>query len=182
MKGKSSAGADHISSKLLKKILPINISPVCHLFNLSLQTGYIPSQLKLAKVIPIYKSSDKHLFTNYRPISLLSSFSKLLEKVVANQLFAFLNKFKLLYAHQYGFRKAHSTSHPIIHFLKKIYESLEKKEPEYTLTIFIDLKKAFDTVDHSILLEKLNSYGIRGISNTWFENYLKERFISHGGY
>ena len=124
LKGKSSSGADNISSKLLKKILPIIIIPLCHLFNLSLQTGYIPDQLKIAKVIPVYKSSDKHMFTNYRPISLLSSFSKLLEKLVARQMFAFLNKYKLLYNHQYGFRNSHSTSHPIIHFLDKIFQAL----------------------------------------------------------
>ena len=75
LKGKNSAGQDKISSKLLKKILPIIINPLCHLFNLSFQTGYIPQQFKIAKVIPIYKSGDKHLFTNYRPISLLSNFS-----------------------------------------------------------------------------------------------------------
>ena len=134
LKGKNSAGADNISSKLLKIILPTIITPLCHLFNLSLQTGYIPDQLKIAKVIPVYKSSDKHMFTNYRPISLLSSFSKLLEKLIAKQIFAFLNKHKSLYKHQYGFRKAHNTSHPIIHFLDKIYKSLNKDGPEYTLS------------------------------------------------
>ena len=88
-KPKNSAGPDHISTKLLKRILPIIIKPVCHLFNLSLQTGYIPIELKSVRVVPIFKSIDPHQFTNYRPISLLSSLSKLLEKIVARQVFGF---------------------------------------------------------------------------------------------
>ena len=139
---------------------------------MSFQTGYIPKQFKIAKVIPIYKSGDKHVFTNYRPISLLSNFSKLLEKIVARQVFQFLNKFKLLYILQYGFRKGHNTNHPILHVLKKIFNSLDSGNPKYTLSIFIDIKKAFDTVDHSILLKKLKFYGFHGITLTWFENYL----------
>ena len=140
-------------------------------------------QLKSAKVVPIFKSGDKHNFTNYRPISLLSSFSKLLEKIVARQVSGFLNKHKLLYEHQYGFRKIHNTSHPIIHFLDKIYSSLNKNNPEYTLSIFIDLKKAFDTVNHDILLQKMNHYGFRGMANTWFKNYLNDRvqFVTANG-
>ena len=133
LKTKNSAGRDNISTKLLKHILPSIINPLCHLFNLSLQSGYVPTQLKTAKVVPVFKSGDKHNFTNYRPISLLSSFSKLLEKIVAFQMTGFLNKHKILYKHQYGFRKGHNTSHPVIHFLDKIYNSLNKNNPEYTL-------------------------------------------------
>ena len=88
----------------------------------------------------------------------------------------YLNKFNILYIHQYGFRKGHSTMHPVIHFLDKIYKSLNKNNPDYNLSIFIDLKKAFDTCDFNILLKKLSHYGFRGISNSWFENYLKNRF------
>ena len=106
-----------------------------------------------------------------------------MEKLIAKQLFSFLNKYKILYIHQYGFRKAHNTSHPIIHFLNKIYDSLNKNSPEYTLSIFIDLKKAFDTVDHKIHLEKMDFYGIRGVSNTWFKNYLDnhKQYVSVNG-
>ena len=183
LKPKRSAGPDNISTKLLKEIIPIILIPLCHLFNLSLQTGYIPIQLKSAKVIPIFKSGDKHDFNNYRPISLLSSLSKLLEKIVASQMLGFLNKFKYFYKHQYGFRKRHNTSHPIIHFLDKIYDSLNKNNPEYTLSVFIDLKKAFDTVDHKILIQKMDHYGFHGMSKTWFENYLTDRvqFVSING-
>ena len=88
-----------------------------------------------------------------------------------------------MYTDQYGFRKGHSTDHPILHFLKKIFTSLDKSSPEYTLSIFIDLKKAFDTVDHSILLQKLKFYGFHGIASTWFENYLADRlqYVSING-
>ena len=89
MKSKLSCGPDNISSKLLKSIIPIIIQPFYHLFNLSFQTGYIPQQFKTAKVVPVYKSGDEHNYTNYRPIGLLSSFPKLLEKVVAKQMAQF---------------------------------------------------------------------------------------------
>ena len=183
LKNKSSYGPDNISSKLLKKILPIVVNPLCHLFNLSFQTGYIPIQLKTAKVVPIFKSGDKHKFTNYRPISLLSSISKLLEKLVAKQMAGYLNKHKLLYKHQYGFRKGHSTIHPVLQFLDKIMDSLNKTIPEYSLGIFCDLKKAFDTVDFEILLSKLDHYGFSGVSNNWFRNYLtgRKQFVTING-
>ena len=176
LKPKRSTGPDNISTKLLKEILPTIILPLCHIFNLSLQTGFIPVRFKTAKVIPIYKSGDKHLFTNYRPISLLSSFSKIIEKIVAQQIYAFLYSKGILYNHQYGFRRGHSTSHVLIQFLNKIHEALNKNVPEYTVGIFLDLKKAFDTVDHDVLLRKLDHYGFRGVSNTWFKNYLTGRF------
>ena len=153
------------------------------MFNLSFQTGYLPIQLKTAKVVPIFKSGDKHSFTNYRPISLLSSLSKLIEKIMAKQMVGYLNKHKLLYKYQYGFRKGHSTIHPVLQFLDKILLSLNKPNPEYTLGIFCDLKKAFDTVDFEILLAKLEHYGFRGVSNNWFRNYLTERkqFVTING-
>ena len=105
MKPKSSRGPDYMSSKMLKEILPIIVDPLYHIFNLSLQTGYIPDRFKVAKVIPVFKSGDKQIFSNYRPISLLSSLSKLLEKVVARQVEGFLRVNNILYSHQYGFRK-----------------------------------------------------------------------------
>ena len=97
LKNKSSYGPDNISSILLKRILPSITIPICYLFNLSFQTGYIPIQLKSAKVVPVFKSGDKHHFSNYRPMSLLSSISKLQEKLVAKQMVGYLNKHKILY-------------------------------------------------------------------------------------
>ena len=183
IKPKNSCGPDYISSKLLKDILPIIINPLCHVFNLSLQTGYIPERFKVAKVVPIFKSGDRQQFTNYRPISLLSSFSKLLERVVARQMEGFLRVNNILYKHQYGFRKEHNTFHPVLHFINNIYDALNNEMPKFCLGIFLDFKKAFDTVHRKILLEKLKHYGFRGVANHWFENYLQGRkqFVSIDG-
>ena len=143
----------------------------------------IPREFKIAKIVPVYKDGDCHDFNNYRPISLLSSFSKLLEKIVAKQLVRFLHVNDIIYKHQYGFRAKHNTSHPVLHFSDQIYNSLNQKPSAKTLAIFIDLKKAFDTVDHNILIEKLEHYGVRNSSNNWFHNYLldREQFVSING-
>ena len=175
LKTKNSVGRDNISTKLLKDIIECIIYPVTHLFNLSFRTGYIPSEYKCAKVIPIFKSGDKASFNNYRPISILPTFSKLLEKIAARQMFKYLNKFNIFYKHQYGFRPRHDTNQPIIQLMNKIYEGLNKKKSEYSLGIYLDLKKAFVTVNTEILLKKLNHYGFRNTSNTWFRNYLTNR-------
>ena len=187
LKTKNSSGNDKISTKLLKNILPCIMDPLVHLFNLSLRTGFIPQTFKCAKVIPIYKlntykSEETTKFTNYRPISLLSSFSKLLEKIVTRQMFKYVNKFKILYSHQYGFRPKHNTNHPLIQFLDRIYTALNARQSEYTIGIFLDLKKAFDCVDFEILLSKLECYGFRGAANNWFRNYLygRTQFVNIG--
>ena len=183
LKSKNSSGPDKISTKLLKEIIPSIIIPIVYLFNLSIRTGYVPESYKCARVIPIYKSGPRNEFTNFRPISLLSSFSKLLEKIIAKQMFGFLNKHNILYNFQFGFRPKHDTNQPIIHFLDKIYSALNKDVPEYTLGIFLDLKKAFDTVPKSILLRKMSHYGFSGIANKWFESYLSNRsqYVSING-
>ena len=183
LKPKLSSGTDFISNKLLKHIAPIIISPLHYLINLSLESGYIPRELKIAKIVPVFKDGDCHKYTNYRPISLLNSFSKLLEKIVARQLSVFLSSHNIIYQHQYGFRTNHNTSQPVLHFSEKIYNALNQNPPAKTLSIFIDLKKAFDTVDHKILLKKMEHYGVRGSSNDWFKNYLsdREQFVSING-
>ena len=121
------------------------------------------------------QAGPRNEFTNYRPISLLSSFSKLLEKIVSKQIFRYLNKYNVLHEFQFGFRPNHNTNQPIIHILDKIYHGLNNDNPEYTIGIFLDLKKAFDTVDHTTLLQKLEHYGFRGMTNKWFHNYLTNR-------
>jgi hypothetical protein len=175
LKPKNSLGGDNISTKLLKYIISPIAPTLTHLFNLSFKTGYIPDNYKCARVIPIYKDGDRDKFNNYRPISILPAFSKLLEKIATRQMFKYLNKYNIFYDHQYGFRPRHSTNYPILQFLDKIHTALNKPMSEFTLSIFLDLKKAFDTCDHSILLSKLNNYGFRGISNEWFRNYLINR-------
>ena len=175
LKNTNSTGPDNLSTNVLKYILPAIIKPLCHLFDLSFKTGYIPTILKTAKVIPIFKAGAKDNFNNYRPISLLSPISKVLEKIAALQMMKYINKFQILYHHQYGFRSNHNTTHPLIHFLDKILNSLNNPESKFTISCFIDLKKAFDTCDTNILLAKLAHYGFRGICNTWFKNYLSGR-------
>ena len=175
LKSKSSVGKDGISMKMLKEIMPSIIEPVKHLFNLSLRTGFIPESYKCAKIIPIHKASEKDRFDNYRPISILPAFSKLLEKLVCYQVVNFLEKNNIFYEHQYGFRKNRDTTQPLVHLINKIYEGLNKPTSEYTLSIFVDLRKAFDTCDFSILLNKLKHYGFRGLSLKWFENYITGR-------
>ena len=173
LKNKSSCDHMGISSAFIKKIILTICIPFSHLVNNSFQEGRVPSQDKLAKVCPIFKAGDKTSTNNYRPISLLPIFSKILEKLMADRIADFLKYFNVLFKHQYGFRKAHSTIHPIIHFLNHIAEANNKKE--FSIAIFVDLTKAFDTVDHQILFKKLDYYGIRGVALDWFKSYLSGR-------
>ena len=175
LKSKSSVGKDNISMKLLKEIMPMIIEPIIHLFNLSLKTGYIPDDYKCAKIIPIYKSGEKDRFDNYRPISILPALSKLLEKTVAFQMIRYLEGNKMLYQHQYGFRKSRDTQQPLLQLINKIYDGLNKPKSEYSACVFLDLKKAFDTCDIPILLSKLKHYGFKGASGKWLQNYLTNR-------
>ncbi len=175
LKNKTSSGHDSISTKLLKATINEIIDPLTHIINQSFETGIVPKDMKIAKVIPIYKSSDKSLLKNYRPISLLPAFSKIIEKLMFNKITTFFNSKNLFYEHQYGFRANHSTIHPILHLLNQCAESTNHPHPEYTLAIFCDLSKAFDVISHDILLSKLDSYGIRGIANQWFKSYLSNR-------
>ena len=112
---------------------------------------------------------------NYRPISILPAFSKLLKKIVCNRLVNFLEAQHLMYEHQYGFRKKHCTIHPILQLLKDISKANDRKSKDITSAVFLDLSKAFDTISHKILLQKLEFYGIRGICKNWFANYLFNR-------
>ena len=167
-----------LSSCLLKQISSQILLPIKHIFNLSLSTGLIPEQFKIAKVIPIFKSGDCLDPSNYRPISLLSTFSKILERIVYNRLYTHLDTHSLLSPNQFGFRPHHSTTHPMTLLINKLTDSLNHKK--HSIIIFCDLKKAFDTCNHSILLSKLSSLGVTGTSLIWFKNYLTNRkqFVS----
>ena len=140
---------------------------------MSFQTGVFPSSMKLAQIIPIFKSGSRAEFNNYRSIYMLSQFSKILEKLYNKRLEQFVDKNNVLSNSQYGFRSSMSTSHALMDLVEEISESMDKKL--YTLGVFIDLKKAFDTVNHSILLQKLNFYGIRGVAEKLIESYLSDR-------
>ena len=138
------------------------------LINLSISRGIVPDKLKIARVIPIFKGEDEQLVQNYRPISVLPFFSILFEKIGATYVIEFLEDDSVFYNHQFGFRKSHSTSHAIITQVERISKALDMGK--YVVGVFLDLKKAFDTVDHTILLRKLEQYGIRGKTLRWFES------------
>ena len=133
----------------------------------------MPHDFKKAKVIPLYKNGDPKLICNYRPISILPCLSKLLERLVANRLNTFLTKYNILHNSQYGFRANFSTQTALIDLVDKISSSLDKCN--HTIGLFLDLSKAFDTIDHVILLSKLERYGIRGKALDWFKSYLSDR-------
>ena len=149
------------------------VKPLTHVYNLSFVTGIVPSELKKAVVTPIFKSNDKKSFSNYRPISVLPCFSKILEKLMYKRVVKFLDKHSILSENQYGFRKKRSTNLAIMELVTKISKAIDDKE--YTMGVFLDLSKAFDTVNHNILLYKLEHFGIRGVVLEWFKNYLSNR-------
>ncbi|XP_065683557.1 uncharacterized protein LOC136096349 [Hydra vulgaris] len=151
------------------KALANDISPVLsELFNLSFTTGVFPDILKTASVIPIHKKDTKPESNNYRPISLLSNVSKLLEKLMRSRIYNFLNNSACFHIRHFGFRSNHSTSHALISITEMIRGAINSGS--FACGVFKDLQKAFDTVDHNILIKKLNYYGIRGIANHWFSS------------
>ena len=174
LKSKASSGIDGISSKVLKALPNNFIEALAHIFNLSLEKGHFPSKFKSAKIIPIYKKKgSRKNEVNYRPISLLCSMSKVLEKLVHKRVSKYLEKMIFFPNTQFGFRKKLSTSHAISLLVNTITKSMNQKKK--TLGIFLDFSKAFDLIDHKILLEKLQKCGIRGLANKWFESYLTNR-------
>ena len=170
---KSSFGLDNISTILLKSISTEIYETLTLIINQSLSTGIFPDKLKIAKIKPIFKKENPNIPDNYRPISLLPAISKVFEKVAFIQVYAYFMENKLLYSSQYGFRTLHSTELAALELTDKIYLNLDKKKNP--LAIFLDLSKAFDTIDHSILLNKLEHYGIKNTALHWFSSYLTNR-------
>ena len=167
--GKSS----DIPISVIKKTSSV-ISPIfAHHFNHFMKIGEFPDELKLGKITPVYKKDNKELLENYRPISTLPIFSKIFEKLIYSRLYSFLSSKGILHEKQFGFRKQHSTSHALNYSIDKIKDCLSKGN--HVLGIFIDLSKAFDTIDHAILIDKLEHYGIRGKALTLFKSYLSNR-------
>jgi Reverse transcriptase (RNA-dependent DNA polymerase) len=170
---KASFGYDLIPLTILKQsIVPISLV-IASLINYSLSSGVFPNSLKIAKVCPVFKSGSTKDFSNYRPISLLPSFSKIFEKVVHMRLESYILKKNILISSQYGFRNKHSSYMALLDMYDKLTHSFDKGHR--SIGIFIDLQKAFDSLNHSILLSKLSFYGIRGIAQDWFTSYLDHR-------
>ena len=160
LKLNKTSGSCSIPSNILSLIKADISFPLAKLINFSFLTGIFPSCLKTAMVIPVYKKGSKLELNNYRPISLLSNLDKIFEKIVYKRVYGFLDANNVLYKKQFGFRKNYSTAHALLSISQKIMDALDKGK--YACGVFIDLQKAFDTVDHKILLKKLSYYGIRG--------------------
>ena len=172
-KNKSSFGYDKIPLMILKNCIREIAEPISAILNSSMTSGIFPDDLKIAKVCPIFKAGPKNECSNYRPISVLSSFSKIFEKAVYTRLENYINYNNILSSKQYGFRSKYSTYMAMLDMCNNITDSVDNKL--FSVGIFIDLAKAFDTINHKILLTKLEHYGIRGITLQWFSDYLSNR-------
>ena len=171
MKSKRSFSHDHMSNYALKAVRQPLLKPLSHLISLSLKIGHVPKGWKKAKLIPIYKGKgEKDEMTNYRGISILPTFSKLIERIVANRVYAHLDTYDLFYKHQYGFRRGMGCESLLLKFMDRL--SNAKAENKNFLAVYIDFAKAFDTLNIKILLKKIAHYKI---PTAWFRSYLSGR-------
>ena len=172
---KGSSGIDNISNILLKKLKDQIATPLTEIINASIEQGSFPDLMKCALVVPLYKAKAKDEVTNYRPISLLMTISKIIEKVIYKRVYNYLNMSGQIYDSQYGFRNNHSCEHAIGELLGNIVKN--QQLGKNTISIMLDLSKAFDTLQHSVIYKKLELYGIRGNCLEWFKSYLTNRSI-----
>ena len=157
---------------VIKNSFNLISKPLLHVINLSLTKGVFPDKLKIAKLIPIFKTDDPQCFNNYTPIT--KFFEVFLKKSCHDsRLIEFVERFEILHHYQFGFRKKHSTSLALVHLTNKIASAIDRKE--LTAGVFLDLSKAFDTLDHKILFNKLEHYGICGMALQWIKSYLSNR-------
>ena len=175
------APIDEIPTFIFKKISPIVSPLIAELFNASLLVGLYPDSFKLSRVVPIFKKGSPQLVSNYRPISTISVFSKIFETLMARRLNVYLDNFSIMAPSQFGFRSKKCTADAICEYLDFVYTAIDERC--YTNCIFLDFSKAFDTVNHVVLIRKLDRYGIRGPVNDWFKSYLNNRrqYISVNG-
>ena len=170
---KTSLDIFDVSSKVVKYVANEIVDPLTYIFNLCFLKGHMPSKLKISRTVPIFKDGKRNELSNYRPISCLPVFSKIIEKIAALKLQEYLKVHDILYKFQFGFQSGKSAVHPLLHLVNYVAQAFNRDE--YVVAIFLDLKKAFDLVDHSILLLKLEFIGIKGNMLKWFESYLKNR-------
>ena len=173
LKPKKSSGIDNVDNIILKELEDYLTAPLMLIFNNSLETGIFPEKMKIAKVVPLHKAKNKDETTNYRPISLLLTLSKLLEKIMYKRVYEFLTKTNQLYSSQYGFRKNHACDQAVGELVANITKGIEQRK--LTASVFLDLSKAFDSLEHSVIFKKLYRYGLRGQCLAWFKSYLTER-------
>ena len=178
---KKACGYDELPSGMLRDAASVILEPLAHIINMSLSSGIVPTKWKIAKVIPLYKSGPKSDIGNYRPISILPVLSKVLESLVHQKLISYLEENRLLYDHQFGFRSKRSTELAVTLLVDKIRKEADKGN--ITGAIYIDLSKAFDTMSHSSLLDKLPSYGIKDLELLWFTDYLflRKQIVEYDG-
>jgi hypothetical protein len=182
MKTNKAIGADLIHPKIVVDGADYLAGPLANIINESFLQGVVPTSLKVARIVPVHKGGPKSDPSNYRPISILSMFSKLFEGFICAQLREYFDKHGILVPDQYGFQPKTNTKDAMIKFISEVQTGLENKA--HVLACYIDLKKAFDTVDHKILLGKLEKYGVRGVGLAWFKNYLTNRmqFVKCGSF
>ena len=162
-----------VCHKIYKDAIDEIKRPLTHIINASFSCGIFPDKRKFSKVIPLHKSGDRKNVSNYRPISILPAFSKILEKLMCSRLETFLDDKSIIIDNQHGFRKLCSTSSAIIKLTDHVLKAFD--EQKFTIGLFLDFSKAFDTVNHHILLRKMQHYGIRGIALRLFQSYLYNR-------
>ena len=166
-------GPFSIPNRVWKEFNKLFSIPISRIFNLSIEHGVFPQKMKIAIVIPVHKKDDTEDCNNYRPISLLPNISKLFEKPIKNRLWKFLEENKCLFSRQFGFRNKHWTNHALIDLTETIREAAID-DSEFACGVFLDFKKAFDIVNHGMLLKKLEHYGVRGHALKWFTSYLTD--------
>ena len=166
-------GHDNIQPFFIKAARHVIAPYLSRLLNFVFTEGIFPRNCKTARITPIYKSGAKEEMNNYRPISILTCFAKIIEKILLVRLSSFFKKHNVIYENQYDFQSNISTSHAMLDVVTSSYDNID--DHFYTELAFVDLKKAFNTVSHNILLTKLNNYGIRGVAYTLIRSYLDNR-------
>ena len=171
-----------IKPSVLLSISDIFCKVIAYLYNLSISNGIYPKLLKIGRVIPIFKSGDPLKSNNYRPITNLLNINKIFELLTYNRIMKFIDRFDLLTIHQFGFRKAKNTTQAIFKLTTDMLHTFNEKS--YTVALFLDLSKAFDTISREMLVHKLSLYGFRGVTNSFLSSYLSERkqYVNIGNY